>query len=331
MFHSAALKLTGWYLAIIMTLSLGCSFALYHVSSNDLQRNAQRQIGFIDNSLRPRDLRDYIKLWQKQLSDNRNHLKANLVLFNTAVLVGGGAISYLLARRTLEPIEEALDAQKRFTADASHELRTPLTAMQAEIEVALRNPKLTKQEAVELVKSNLEEVAKLKGLSEGLLRLAQGQTKVTDDSIASLSDIVKDTIKRLEKTAHNKKIKLVNETSDIPLKGDQSTLTELLVILVDNSIKYSPEGSSVNISSAKQGKTARIQVKDRGVGIKASDMPHIFERFYRADGSRSKGQTEGYGLGLALAKKITDAHGGFIEVKSAPSKGSTFTIALPSA
>jgi signal transduction histidine kinase len=231
----------------------------------------------------------------------------------------------------MEPIEDALKAQTRFTADASHELRTPLTAMQTEIEVALRNKAITKAEAVQIIKSNLEEVVRLKSLSEGLLLLAQTSGKLPEGSTTSLGPISKDAVLRLEKTAKAKKIGIKNSVKNLKVRGEQKSLTELLVILIDNAIKYSPSGAKVHIDSRREGKSVLVSVRDTGIGIKNTDLPRIFDRFYRADSSRSSAQAGGYGLGLAIAKKIAQAHSGSIEVRSAPGKGSTFTIVLPTA
>jgi signal transduction histidine kinase len=200
--------------------------------------------------------------------------------------------------------------------------------MQAEIEVALRDSKLTKAQAVELLQSNLEEVGKLRRLSDGLLNLAQHQ-KPADVTPTDLKPVAKEAIGRVEKLAASKKITIDDKTKDLVIKADHYSLTELLVILIDNAIKYSPNGKKIEITSQTNGKSGLISVKDQGIGIKATDLPHIFDRFYRSDTSRSKTQAEGYGLGLAIAKKIADLLDGSIEVKSAPSKGSTFTIVLP--
>lgn len=330
-FHSAAIKLTAYYLIIIMTVSIGCSFALYNVSSNDLENNIRRKLPVsVNELLSPNELRNLANLRARQLNTDRNHLKENLVSFNILVLLVGGAASYALARRTLQPIEESLNAQKRFASDASHELRTPLTAMQTEIEVALRDPKITKQETLALLSSNLEEVGRLRRLSDGLLHLAQSN-KPVDITPTPIKPVVKDAIKRLEKTAKAKKITIDDNTKDFKLKADHYGLTELLVILLDNALKYSPSGSKIELTSSRSGKMGRISIKDEGVGIKASELPHIFEKFYRSDTSRSKTNAEGYGLGLAIAKKIADSLQGYIEVKSAPGKGSVFTISLPNA
>jgi two-component system sensor histidine kinase CiaH len=314
-----------------MALSIGCSIALYNVSSTDLENNTRRRLPIsVNELLSPRDVRNLADLRGRQLATDLNHLKSNLISFNILVFLLGGAAAYALARRTLEPIEQSLDAQKRFTSDASHELRTPLTAMQAEIEVALRDPKLTKAQAVEHLKSNLEEVEKLRRLSDGLLNLAQLK-KQTDLSIIDIKPAVIEALSRTEKQASSRKITLNNSVGDLKVKADHYSLTELLVILIDNAIKYSPDKSVIKLTSEAVGKSTRISVHDEGIGLKASDLPHIFERFYRSDTSRSKTQAEGYGLGLAIAKKISDSLDGSIEVKSAPDKGSTFTISLPAA
>jgi signal transduction histidine kinase len=330
MFHSAALKLTLWYLAIIMAISLIFSISLYQVSSADLGRNVNRQIGYFTNLLAPEESNNYRQLRNRQLDQDLRHLKANLVLFNLLVLLSGGAASYWLARRTLEPIEKTLDSQTRFAADASHELRTPLTAMMTENEVALRSKNMTKAEAVELLKSNLEEAAKLKSLAEGLLRLSNGGL-VDKPQVVSLKTVSETAISRFEKAAGAKKISLKNEVPDINTLGDADSLTELVAIFLDNAVKYSPRGSQIKLSGGRRHKNVFFKVADNGAGISRSELPHIFERFYRTDSARSKNSGGGYGLGLAIAQKIAEAHNGHIEVSSTVGKGTVFSVFLPPA
>lgn len=329
LFHSAALKLTLWYLLIIMVLSLGCSLALYRLSVIDLQNNSRRQVGFFNDFLAPSDLRSYTKMRESQLGEDRNHLRDNLVLFNLMVLVTGGVVSYALARRTMEPIEEAMESQKRFAGDASHELRTPLAVMQSEIEVALRAKSLTKAQATAQLRSNLEEVGKLKSLSDGLLRLASESGKNLAMENVAVKEVIKEAVNRQSKNIGDTKISLTQTITNFDLKGDRQSLVELINLILDNAVKYSPRGSEISITAKKRAKQAHITISDRGQGISAVDLPHIFDRFYRANMSRSKNSTPGYGLGLAIAKKIIDLHGGSITVSSAPGKGASFTIQLP--
>lgn len=329
MIRSAVTKLTLWYLGLIMVLSIGFSVVLYHLSSGELNRGLRRQGAYININRLPSGFDTIQQFRADQLTEEQGRLKQNLLLFNLATFLAGGAASYFLARRTLQPIEESFDRQSRFTADASHELRTPLTAMQTEIEVALRNGNLGKVEAKQLLQSNLEEVAKLRALSDGLLKLAQQEDKDFPDEPVDVSSVIAEAKKRLARAAENKKISIDITTASATVRGDFESLVELVVILLDNAIKYSPDGSKVDIQQIAHGKAALITVRDEGVGIKASDLVHIFDRFYRADTSRSKNQTQGYGLGLSIAKKIVDVHGGTIEVKSSPDKGSSFIVRLP--
>lgn len=314
-----------------MAISLVFSLSLYHVSGADLGRNVNRQIGYFNNFLGPDESQNYGILRQRQLNDDLKHLRDNLFIFNILVFLGGGAASYWLARRTLDPIEEALESQTRFASDASHELRTPLTAIQAENEVALRNQSLTKNEAVGLLKSNLEEIAKLKALSEGLLRLANGDVAINKLGPVALKSVAQTAMDRYQKAAGAKNVRLLNKLSNLKAIGDADSLAELLSVFIDNAVKYSPAGSTVIISGQRRGKQVAVKIEDRGQGIQQTDLPHIFDRFYRADSSRHKDQAGGYGLGLAIAKKITDAHRGHIEVQSAIGQGTAFRVFLPAA
>ncbi|MBI2592457.1 HAMP domain-containing histidine kinase [Candidatus Saccharibacteria bacterium] len=329
MFHSAALKLTMWYLAIIMALSIGLSVALYYVSNIELTKSANRTLDFYNIVFGPDDKGAFSNERLQQLSKDRAHLRNNLVLFNVGVLLVGGGASYALARRTLQPIEEALEAQKRFTGDASHELRTPLTAMQTEIEVALRSPSLSKKEATDLLKSNLEEVGKLRNLSEGLLILATASNNDLPKQKVLIKDAVEQAAQAVAKLAKSRKISIKTSARPIQVVGNHQQILNLLSILLDNAIKYSQPGGEVELTAKISDQQAIISVIDHGQGIEASDLPYIFERFYRADASRSKNHIEGYGLGLAIAKKIVDLHNGSIEVASTPNMGSTFIVKLP--
>ena len=331
MFHSAALRLTIWYLAIIMALSIIFSGALYNLSVSELSRSTNRQIGYFNNFLGPKDDNIYAQLRHDQLEEGQAHIKTSLIIFNLIVLAGGGALSYWLARRTLQPIEQALESQTRFAADASHELRTPLSAIQTENEVALRNPGLNKSQAVNLLKSNLEEVAKLKALSDGLLKLANTNGRIDDPETVAVKDVVESAVSRLAKATELKQIKVVNKAGDLKILGDPNGLVELLSILIDNAIKYSSAKGQVSINARRQNKEILIQVTDHGEGIATPELAKIFERFYRSDSSRTKSDGGGYGLGLAIAKRIADAHGGHIEVLSTQGSGSTFILHLPAA
>jgi two-component system sensor histidine kinase CiaH len=329
---SATVKLTIAYLAILMIISIAFSVAVYRTSVAALEEGFLHQVEIFQNRqlfARVPMRGDLERARLEELELGRHSLALNLLGINVAILVLGGMGSYFLAQRTLQPIEAALDAQSRFTADASHELRTPLTAMQTEIEVALRDGNLKVDEARQLLQSNLEEVAKLRALTDGLLTLSRHQRgEAISVSQLAADKVIKGALKRLQPIIAEQQAKVETKDSKLKLEGDGDSLTSLLVILIENAIKYGGEQPQVVVSATAEHHRAVIRVTDQGVGIKAGDLPHIFDRFYRADGSRSK-TTSGYGLGLAIAKQIVDMHQGNIAATSTPGKGTTITVRLP--
>lgn len=322
-------RLTTWYLAIIMAISLTFSVVQYRVASGEIGGGLRRQAttfeqlpGFFYNDQDVYNARD------RQINDAQHRLAVSLILINLGILVAAGLSSYFLAKRTLQPIEDALEAQGRFASDASHELRTPLTAMKSEIEVTLRNGHLSEKDARELLASNLEEVAKLERLTNGLLKLARQDGKLPDEPVR-FDDVAEEAVGRLSGLIKLRDINLDYSSAPLVVTGDKASLVELVVTLLDNAIKYSEKGATVTIKGEELGKLATLAISDNGLGIRAIDLPHIFDRFYRADTSRSKEQVDGYGLGLSIAKQIADMHGGAIVVRSTPGKGSTFSVQIP--
>lgn len=330
MFRSALAKLTLAYLLIIMVLSLGFSIAIYQLSSNEINRGFRNESAYIMGPLSGGP-GGFFELRQREVNASQARLRLNLLLLNLLTLGVGGGASHYLAKRTLRPIERAMEAQSRFTADASHELRTPLTAIQTENEVALRNSNLSIGDARSQLQSNLEEVAKLRALSEGLLRLARRDGDDLEMAPVAVNQLVADAVERVASQLERADMELRDDTTDIKVQGDRTSLVELLVILLENAVKYSKAGTTIEFSNQRHGSSIYIGIKDHGVGIRAEDAPHVFERFYRADHARGKSDAGGYGLGLSIAEQIVRAHGGRIDMESVLGSGTTFTVVLPAA
>lgn len=339
--HKNSLKLAGLYLVIIMSISLFFSVALYTVSVNELNRGLRRPTARSVIDQLPNEFGAIMRLRlrqerEAQIQRAQEHMVRSLVVINAFILVGAGLVSYYLAYRTLRPIEEAHEAQARFTADASHELRTPIAAMQAETEVALLDPRLTLADAKTQLTSNLEELAKLTALTEGLLGLARFENAPTDMQNVALQEVINGACTQVAHGAQQKQITIVPPTADltgIDVRGDKTLLIEALVIVLDNAIKYSKRQTTITVAVKTDRKQAAVSVADSGQGIAEADLPHIFERFYRVDTARTKqnahGGSDGYGLGLSLAHRIVEMHGGSIAVASKVGSGSTFTLRLP--
>jgi len=330
MFRSATFKLTMWYLGLVVLISVGFSIVLYHVATAELARGLHFQTQQIFNKFPIFDDSPLLRSGP-DLSDGAHRILLRLIGFNIIVFVGAGFASYWLARRTLRPIEEAHEQQKRFTADVSHELRTPLTAIKMESEVALLNTRGSSTELRQTLASNLEEVSKLESLINNLLRLTRLEVSELQQNFTALqaTALAKAALKEVDKQATSRNITLLNKTEKGQLVGDRDSLVQLLVILLDNAIKYSPRDTTVTLES-HQDDELTFSVIDSGVGIEPGALERVFDRFYRADNSRNKGDSaEGFGLGLSIAKMIVDVHHGTITLTSRVGHGTTAAVSLP--
>lgn len=314
-----------------MFVSIAFSAVIYRVLTHEIERFERGQRFLIERRLntQSRNFREHIPLNPELMKETKQRILFILIGINTGILAISGGLGYLLAGRTLKPIKKMVDEQKRFIADSSHEFRTPLTSLRSEIEVGLRNSKLTIHDAKKLLNSNLEEVVSLQKLSDNLLELAQNGNMIKPQDMENISilEIAKTAIKKIESLARKKQITIENKIEDIKIKGIEDRLIEVFVILLDNAVKYSPRKSKVNIKSEIENGFVKISVIDFGIGIEKEDLPYIFDRFYRADKSRS--QTSGYGLGLSIAKKIIESHEGSITIESKPGKQTSFTLSFP--
>ena len=218
----------------------------------------------------------------------------------------------------------AMDAQVQFVSDASHELRTPLTALMTTNEVALRKKTLDGGKARAVFQRNIDEVGKLRELTNNLLSLTQTDKQQLDKSPLDVGELIDEVITRYQPAADKKQITIEREITAQQLTANRATLSQVLGTLLDNAIKYSPEGETVTIKFDG----ASFKVIDRGAGIAAADQARIFDRFYRSDEARTRGKDSGYGLGLAIAKAICDRHGYGLNVSSQLGKGSEFVLTV---
>lgn len=330
MFRRAVFVLTFWYVLALAVLCAGFSITLYQSSTHQLDKvqRRQEQIIHLQSVLNPPP--ELVELDNERLQvikDAKQEIATRLTWLVVGILTFGGGISYLLARRTLKPIEENMEFQTRFTADASHELRTPLTVLKTELEVALRDEELTLQESKQLHLSALEEVEKLQQLTGSLLALHQTPESVTleeaDTEQAIRTAVAETPVGTSHYTLHVSPLKAGIRFPD---------LVQVLKILLSNAVKYGPEGGGeISVTNTVKGHTVRITVQDHGSGVSPAEQHHIFKRFYRTNSARSKAGAGGYGLGLAIAKRLVEAHGATLEVQSEYGKGSVFTIILKNA
>lgn len=232
----------------------------------------------------------------------------------------------------MERLEKSFSALRRFTADASHELKTPLAVLRADVERSMSGAS-TRAERMVALEEALHETTRMADLVESLLTLAradEGRFDLHRERV-DLEPLAREVFETATILAEPAGLTVtMAEPARVAVFGDRARLRQLFLNLTTNAIKYTPRGGSVEVSLISYEHTAAFSVRDTGIGISASDLPHIFERFYRADRARSRGtERSGFGLGLAISQWIAEAHGGTISVRSRYGRGSTFTVTLP--
>lgn len=257
----------------------------------------------------------------------------NLLMILLAVWVAALAAAFIIslssANKSIRPVEESYNRQKQFVADASHELKTPLTTINTNIDVLLDNADVSGEEKkwLEYIKSETERMTKL---TNDLLYLAR--LDHTEDEpvacVSAFSEAAENVILTMEAVAFEKNISFNYEIApQICVCAPEEQLRQIIMILLDNAMKYTPEGGRIDMSLAREKGEAVLKVRNSGEGIADEDMKHIFDRFYRADKSRAR-ESGGYGLGLAIAKSICESCGGDIYVESEIGKYAEFTVRL---
>jgi signal transduction histidine kinase len=257
MFGQARIKLTIWYVGIILIISTFFSVAFYNSSTREIDRIVDRlQFEKIrEESGMPSFRRPPGGPSIEELLSYKERMRLTLLIVNGIILLFSAGAAYILSGRTLRPIKVMVDEQNQFISSASHELRTPLATLRTEMEGHLLEKEITDQQARNLIKSNLEEIERLQGLSNNLLRITQVQelTNSTFEDI-SVSEVLEAAIAKVLPLARKKNILLVTKTKESIISGDKLSIVEVFVILLDNAIKYSPKKSEVSVVVHKNQK-----------------------------------------------------------------------------
>ncbi len=313
------LKLTVLYAGIICVIVVIFSVVLTYSLSKNIRDNFE---GDTSND----------QTQELAITKTIAQLQTTIIIIDFFVVLISGGLAYFLAGATLRPIQEALERQKQFTADASHELRMPLAVMRADLEVALREKELDQEKMRARIRSAIEEVDKMTGFTSDLLMLARfdngkasGVFKKVD-----MTQLIYRVVKKMEALAKDKGISL-SHASFPPtfVIGDASAMEHLFTNVISNAIQFTLKDGSVRITMEQHNSNIVVGVKDTGAGIAEEDLPHIFERFYRADKARTRARG-GTGLGLSIAQEIAHAHKGAIRIKSKIGKGTLVTVTFPS-
>jgi two-component system sensor histidine kinase CiaH len=317
-FQQARIKLTASYIFMLAVILCVFSVSLYFALAKNLREDLDVELP---------DEQTHVRV----INQTVHHLRTTIVISDLAVLLLISGLSYTLAGKTLRPIEEALLAQKQFSADASHEFRTPLSIMKNELEVAAEGGHISSEDAKALIQSNLEEVNHMSSMVDQLLKLSRSESHQNGFAMApvKLAEVTSAAVAKMQKLAQVKHINLSLEaTKEDKILGSFSALQEMVLNLLQNAIDYTPENGSVKIAIKSFGKFQELAIQDTGIGIEPKDLPHIFERFYKADNTRSL-RSNSSGLGLSIVHDIVQKHRGKIHVSSIPDKGTLITVIFP--
>ena len=224
-------------------------------------------------------------------------------------------------------LEKQQSLRKQMAADVAHELRTPLANLQSTLEAMIDGIWDPDSERLQSCHEEILRISRLVGELEKLERL-EAENAVLNFIEFNLSDLIRRIVKNFEPEFHNKNVSLTFSGDGIIVTADKDKISQVMVNLVSNALKYTPPGGEVSVLLARSDQNAEITIQDNGTGIHEDDLPFIFERFYRADKSRNR-LTGGLGLGLTISKVIVEAHGGSISVASTAGKGAAFTVLLP--
>jgi signal transduction histidine kinase len=233
----------------------------------------------------------------------------------------------------LERLRRSFDLQRQFLGSAAHELKTPVAVLKSTLQQTLQRPR-TNQEYEEALENSLEDLGRLEQLLQWMLRLARAEQWAQgalrrDLDIVDLTATWAEAIERAQPLADaNRTTILFLENGQLPFRADPEDLQLVWSNLLENAIRYSPQGSTVEVKLDRNRESFIAEVLDHGVGISTTDLPHIFERFYRGDGSRTR-STGGFGLGLAIARALVEAYGGSIQAESQPGQGTRMIVRLP--
>ncbi len=263
------------------------------------------------------------------LLELRASLDHTQLMFGLWLFLLVGTLAYIFGGVIQRPVEKAMRARRQFTADAAHDLRTPLSIMKTDIELGLRQQTDNPEELRAALRSNLQEVERMTKIIEDLLSLARLDNPKLQLVFAEtdMVELIYHVTTKLRQLAADEEVTLQLRTLDpCVVMGNGSALERMLMNVLSNAIDHTPPGGTVSVTLVRQQSTTVLTVADSGAGIAQHDLPHIFDRFYKASANR---QGAGSGLGLAIVREIIKRHAGRIRVDSEPGKGTNVRLELP--
>ncbi len=319
MFEKARIRLTLYYMGIMVFVLFTFSAVLIVTVESNIEESFTLRI-------------EQGEVLADALLAANNSIETLVFTLDSLLLILIGIASYFLAGKTLQPIKKALDAQKRFSADASHDLRTPLSIITTETEVALNDDNISIEECRNVFKSNLEEASSMSALISDLLIIARTEQPVSECDMVKVlieTPILKIVDKmKGQAVLKNISIDLIDKAKG-EIKIHPYNFERAVQNILQNAINYTNNNGAIHIEILGQRSLFVIKISDTGVGISDIDLPHVFDRFYKA--SHSRNDKSGSGLGLPIARQIIEQHDGSISIESKIGIGTSVFIKIPKA
>ncbi len=312
MFLRARLKLTGLYVLILAVIVFSFSALFYQsVRLNLISSREEYFAGILPH-------RHFIE-------DTLGVVARQILIGDIFVLIVAGGLSYILAGKTLEPIEHSVESQKKFAANASHELRTPLAVIKSDTEVLLRNQHPDKELIQETLRSNLEEMNNMSAMIDNLLFLARiDNSTVLSKTPTDVAKLVRDAVTKIRPLSDAKGVHIIfNKDNFCPVVVNEDSLSPAILNVLQNSLNHTGESGKIEITLEQNKKDVTVMFVDTGAGISKKDLPHVFDRFYKGIAST------GTGLGLSIVKESIEQNGGSVQIESEEGKGTTVIFHLP--
>jgi signal transduction histidine kinase len=317
-FFKVRAKLVLIYTATVSVLIAGYSFILYDILLSDFADSLRESVFTLNPEVR--------NVIIKRTGDV---IQGRIMIIDIAILSVVVLLSFFLTNKTLGPIRENVQKQKRFVADASHEMRTPIAVMVSGLEVTLRDKNLTLEKAKETLVDTLAEMKDFSKLSTHLLDISRYDAGIQVDFTGlNISEVVGSAIQKTQLLADNKHISIISsfEHKDVLVSGNAIELQRLFYNIIHNAIKYTPAEGKIIVTGTPKGKKYVCTISDTGIGMDKETVGKIFDPFFQNDKSRSSG---GAGLGLTLAKRIIENHKGSLAIQSKVGAGTKISISLP--
>ena len=330
-FSRASFKIESYILDVIAEWNIADGDV--HVYEKPDERGRMIKVMMTSRSLTHRGLRQTVYVGKDVTAIYNGMQKSTyaLILIGVIALIISSVLGHIMSGKAIVPLRQAYEKQRQFAADASHELRTPLAVVMASAEILLNDPSIQSPFLKQILEDVLDEVKKMSKLVGDLLIVARSDNKALKVNIqrVNLADVLSQNIRLMQPLAEKKDITLQGERLlKCELLADEQKLRQLALILVDNAIKYTPEGGKVLVRiEPSENDVVRFSVADTGIGISKEDQEKIFDRFYRVDKARSR-EMGGNGLGLAIAEEIVRLHDGRIFIESELGEGTKFIVEL---